>query len=86
MRVYKTQHQYYCNVDLHARSLFVNVLDDKGTTRFEQDLPANPAAFLDAVKPYRDGLGRSRNAVWHRFGLSGPTDGCRRKNHPGAAE
>ena len=56
MRVYKTQHQYYCGVDLHARSLFVNVLDDRGTTRFEQDLPANPAAFLDAVKPYRDGL------------------------------
>ena len=48
MRVYKTQHQYYCGVDLHARSLFVNVLDDRGTTRFEQDLPANPAAFLDA--------------------------------------
>ena len=28
MRVYKTQHSYYCGVDLHARSLFVNVLDD----------------------------------------------------------
>ena len=51
MRVYKTQHQYYCGVDLHARSLFVNVLDDKGTTRFEQDLPASPAAFLDAIGP-----------------------------------
>ena len=53
MRVYKTQHAYYCGVDLHARSLFVNVLDDKGCTRLERDLPASPAAFLDAVKTGR---------------------------------
>jgi len=51
MRVYKTQHLHYCGVDLHARSLFVNILDDKGHTRFEQDLPASPTAFLDAIEP-----------------------------------
>lgn len=56
MRVYKTQHLHYCGVDLHARSLFVNVLDHTGTTLLERDLPASPAAFLDAVRPYRDGL------------------------------
>lgn len=27
MRTYKTQHAYYRSVDLHARSLFVNVCD-----------------------------------------------------------
>ena len=56
MRVYNQSHAYYCGVDLHARSLFVNVLDDKGTTRLERDIPASPAAFLDALNPYRDGL------------------------------
>jgi transposase len=56
MRPYTTTHAYYCGVDLHARSLFVHVLDDKGVTRLERDLPASPAAFLDAVAPYRDGL------------------------------
>jgi transposase len=56
MRTYTTQHTHYCGVDLHARSLFVHVLDDKGVTRLEQDIPASPAAFLDAVEPYRDGL------------------------------
>ena len=56
MRVYKNQHAFYCGVDLHARSLFVNILDATGRTRLEQDLPASPAAFLDAIKPYRDGL------------------------------
>jgi hypothetical protein len=41
MRVYNTPHSYYCGVDLHARSLIVNILDDKGRTRLEQDLPAS---------------------------------------------
>ena len=56
MRVYNTPHAYYCGVDLHARSLFLNVLDHTGATRLQQDIPASPTAFLDAVKPFRDGL------------------------------
>ena len=56
MHMDKTQHSYYCGVDLHARSLFVNVLDDTGKTRLAQDLPASPSVFLDAVKPYRQGI------------------------------
>ena len=56
MRAYNQTHAYYCGIDLHARSLFLHVLDDKGTTRLEQDVPASPAAVLDALKPYREGL------------------------------
>src|SRR4026209_1619733 len=56
MRAYNTQHAYYCGVDLHARSLFVHVLDDKGQTRLERDIAASPATFLDAITPYREGL------------------------------
>ena len=58
MRTYNTQHKFYCGVDLHARSIFVNILDDKGTTRLEQDLPASPNTFLDAIKPFRDTVRR----------------------------
>ena len=42
MRFYNQTHRYYCGVDLHARSMFVHVLDHEGQTRFEQDLPAGP--------------------------------------------
>ena len=56
MRVYNQPHGFYCGIDLHARSLFVHVLDHTGCTRLEQDIPASPQVFLDAVKPYRDGL------------------------------
>jgi len=56
MRTYNQPHAFYCGVDLHARTLFVNVLDHSGRTRLEQNLPASPTAFLEAVAPYREGL------------------------------
>jgi len=56
MRCYNQPHQFYCGVDLHARSLYAHVLDAKGQTVLDRDLPASPAAFLDAVQPFRDGL------------------------------
>jgi hypothetical protein len=56
MRLYKEQHRFYAGVDLHARSLFTHILDDKGRTVFEKDLPAAPDAFLQAVRPFRRGL------------------------------
>jgi transposase len=56
MRLYNQPHRFYAGVDLHARSLFTHVLDHAGKTVFERDLPARPDAFLDAVRPFRDGL------------------------------
>ena len=79
MRVYKTQHSYYCGVDLHARSLFVNVLDDTGKTRLAQDLPASPSVFLDAVKPYRQGIVVGCECMFAWYWLA---DLCERESIP----
>ena len=56
MRCYTNPHRFYAGVDLHARTLFIHVLDHKGQTVFEQDLPADPKAFLTAIRPYRKDL------------------------------
>jgi transposase len=56
MRCYSGQHRFYCGVDLHARTMFTHVLDATGKTVFEQDLPTDPAVFLAALQPFRDGL------------------------------
>lgn len=56
MRFYNTQLQYYCGGDLHARTLFLHILDSQGKTCYEKNLPASPQAFLDAVTPFREGL------------------------------
>ena len=56
MRCYTGQHRFYAGVDLHARTLYVHVLDANGKTVFEGNLPAEPDAFLAAIKPFRKGL------------------------------
>jgi transposase len=56
MNLYKQQHAFYVGVDLHARTLYIHVLDAQGKTVFEANLPANPEAFLRAIKPFRPGL------------------------------
>ena len=51
MRCYNHAHRFYAGVDLHARSLYTHILDATGRTVLDRDLPAQPAAFLDAVNP-----------------------------------
>ena len=56
MRFYAQQHLYYCGVDLHARSLYVCILDQAGDVQVHQNLRADPQAFLQLVAPYRQNL------------------------------
>jgi transposase len=46
----------YGGVDLHARSMYLCILDAAGQTLLHRDFPADPRAFRDAVAPFRDGL------------------------------
>jgi transposase len=56
MRFYTTQHQFYCGIDLHARSMYVCILSHDGEILLHRNMKAAPEPFLKAVAPYRDGL------------------------------
>jgi hypothetical protein len=56
MRFYDQQHGFYCGVDLHARTMYLCILDSAGQVVFDKNLAAEPGAFLRAVAPFRDGL------------------------------
>lgn len=56
MRFYNGAHRHWCGIDLHARTMYVCILDEKGTVLLHENLAAKPEAFLTAVGPYRDGL------------------------------
>jgi transposase len=56
MRFYTQQHRFYAGGDLHARTLYLHILDADGRTVFDQNLPARSDAFLAAIAPFRDGL------------------------------
>src|SRR5262245_3450732 len=54
MRFYTKQHPFYCGIDLHARTMYVCILDQAGATRLHRNMPATPEALLKAITPYRD--------------------------------
>jgi transposase len=56
MRLYQAQHRSYCGVDLHARTMYLCILDHQGHTLLHEDIPADPEAFRRAIEPFRDGL------------------------------
>jgi transposase len=56
MRFYTKQHQFYCGIDLHARSMYVCMVNKDGEVLVHRNMQAAPEAFLKAVAPYRDGL------------------------------
>jgi transposase len=56
MRFYTQEHRYYCGVDLHARSMYVCILDQRGEVVLHKNLPAGPRPFLEAIAPFREGL------------------------------
>jgi hypothetical protein len=56
MRFYSSEHRFYCGVDLHARTMYLCILDSSGQIVFDKNLPASGPAFLQAIAPFRDGL------------------------------
>src|SRR2546430_4892324 len=56
MRFYTQQHQFYCGIDLHARTMYLCILNQDGEILVHRNMPAGPEPFLKAVAPYRTDL------------------------------
>jgi len=56
MRFYTNQHPFYCGIDLHARTMYVCIVNHDGEIVLHRNMKAAPEPFLKAVAPYREGL------------------------------
>jgi len=56
MRFYTTQHSFYCGIDLHARTMYLCILDQRGEVLVHRNMQTDPDAFLKTIAPYREGL------------------------------
>ncbi len=54
MRFYNQQHNYYCGIDLHARILYVCILDATGNKILHKKIGADPDALLEILAPFQD--------------------------------
>jgi transposase len=56
MRFYTKQHKFYCGIDLHARTMYLCILNQDGKIVLHRNMKAAPEPFLKAIAPYREDL------------------------------
>jgi hypothetical protein len=56
MRFYNRQHRHYCGIDLHVKTMYICILNSAGQVVVHRNVKSTPAALLEAIAPYRDGL------------------------------
>ncbi len=64
MRFYTQEHRHYCGVDLHARSMYVCILNQKGEVVLHKNMPAGPEPFMKAIAPFREDLAVAAECVF----------------------
>jgi hypothetical protein len=79
MRFYINQYQFYCGIDLHARSLYLCILNQAGVTLIQRNLPADPDAFLSLIAPYHDDIAVVAECTFTWYWLA---DLCQREKIP----
>ncbi len=53
MRYYTGQHQYYCGIDLHARNMYLCIVNQVDEILYHREIPTNADLFLEKLSPYR---------------------------------
>ena len=71
MRFYTGQHRYYCGIDLHARTMYLCVLEhETGKVLLHRNLRCEPDRFLSAIEPYREGLVVGAECIFRWYWLA----------------
>jgi transposase len=79
MRFYTQQHQCYCGIDLHARTMYVCILNQDGEIVAHRTMKTSPDTLLKTMAPYRDDLVMAAECVFTWYWLA---DLCAREDIP----
>ena len=52
MNLYNNMHPYYCGIDLHARLLYVCIIDQAGKVLVHKEVSADPVKLQKHLAPY----------------------------------
>src|SRR4030066_449426 len=56
MKFYTKQHKFYCGIDLHAKSMYVCIMNQDGEIVTHRNIRTNPEVFLKTIAPYREDI------------------------------
>ena len=76
MKVYQTTTQYNCGIDLHARCMYICVMNKEGKILVHKNIKNNDFDyFLKVVAPYRHDLTVACESTFSRASRDGPDRG-----------
>jgi transposase len=70
MRFYTQQHPHYCGIDLHARTMYLCILNQAGAIVLHRNMKADPDSFLTAIAPYRDQIAVAVECIFTWYWLA----------------
>ena len=79
MRFYTKQHRYYCGIDLHARSMYVCILNQEGEIVFHRNMACSPQSFVKAIAFYREDIAVAVECIFTWYWLA---DLCSKEQIP----
>ena len=79
MKFYTKQHKYYCGIDLHARTLYVCILDSDGQVVYHKKIKTEPKALERAISPFLDDLVIAVECMFSWYWVA---DFCENRNIP----
>ena len=56
MRFYNGQHQHWCGIDLHARTMYLCILNQAGAIVLHRNMKADPDSLLKAIALFRENI------------------------------
>lgn len=70
MQFYTRQHKFYCGIDLHARTMYVCILNQEGEILLHRNIPSDKEAFLKIIAPYRDDVAVAVECIFTWYWLA----------------
>src|SRR5436309_12422823 len=77
MKFYTQQHRYYCGIDLHARTMYLCVLNQQSEILLHRNMPCSPDFFLKAIASYREDMAVAVECIFTWYWLA---DLCAQEN------
>lgn len=56
MRLCNQQHKYYCGIDLHARKMYVCIINQQGKVKVHKNIKTDPELFFELVFPFMEDI------------------------------
>jgi transposase len=70
MRFYTKPHQFYCGIDLHARTMYVCILNQGGEIMLHRNMKTSPEMLLRNIAPYRADIVLAVECMFTWYGLA----------------